>query len=335
MHTTSLPTPLRVYRRSLVLWAALGASVLLFACGGPGGMRMGMVRSCTNADCRGPVSLAGVYRQAHWGSNVSVSFPDECTMTLSSNGLPNHALPAKYLMPRSGATVATNPLSHMGLGLADTPTAPNYTTLSYNVCPKLAAPVPTNMGSIGMMISGGALFNGAEAGGIPAMSDNAHYTYPDATGKPQTAAFLDDCNGHFTPGGPPGVVYHYHANSTCITSQVDTQNGPSHLIGIALDGFPIYGGRDLQGKAVALEQLDACNGIVSPTPEFPGGVYHYVLPEGVTSLRASIPCYSGRVSQRLLAQAKASGTCSSPGSAPVVDVAERRVVRKGLQRASS
>ena len=62
-----------------------------------------------------------------------------------------------------------------------------------------------------------------------------------------------------------------------MTSQVDATNGPSHIIGIALDGYPIYGNRDVGGKEITAAQLDACSGITSATPEFPAGVYHYVL----------------------------------------------------------
>ena len=88
-----------------------------------------------------------------------------------------------------------------------------------------------------------------------------------------------------------------------MTSQVDTSTGPSHIIGIALDGFPIYGGRDINGNVISVSQLDACNGITSATPEFPSGAYHYVLPIGVTTEYASMNCYSGTVS----AQAMAAG----------------------------
>jgi hypothetical protein len=89
-----------------------------------------------------------------------------------------------------------------------------------------------------------------------------------------------------------------------VTSQVDTSNGPSHIIGVALDGFPIYGGRDINGNVIQVSQLDACNGITSATPEFPSGAYHYVLPIGVTSKYASINCYSGTVSASTMAEAK-------------------------------
>jgi hypothetical protein len=83
---------------------------------------------------------------------------------------------------------------------------------------------------------------------------------------------------------------------------VDGTTGPSHIIGIALDGYPIYGGYDINGNAVSVSSLDACNGITSPTPEFPSGAYHYVLPVGVTTKQSSINCYTGTVSATLSAQ---------------------------------
>ncbi len=302
--------------------------------GGPG-RREGSQGSCMDAECRGTVSLASGYRQAHWSSNVSINFPDNCTMTVTSDGLPSHALPAKYLMPGRSAVVASTPAAHLQLGLYDTPKTPHYTTMSYNICPKKSEPTSTSMGTIGMMISGGALFNALEGTDVPALTDNVTFDYKDAAGKPQTAAFLDECNGHFTPGGPPGVVYHYHGVPTCITSKVDTKDGPSHLIGIALDGFPVYGGRDMQGKVIGLEQLDACNGINSPTPEFPGGVYHYVLPEGVTSKRSSLTCYSGTVSRRLFGQAMDAGVCTTVTMAPLTGAARANPVPLNASRNTS
>jgi hypothetical protein len=111
--------------------------------------------------------------------------------------------------------------------------------------------------------------------------------------------FLDQCDSHSN-----GNTWHAHGNPNCVTAQVDSATGPSHLIGIALDGFPIYGGRDIDGNIVSVAQLDACNGIASPTPEFPSGAYHYVLPIGVTTKYASINCFSGTVSTATMGQAK-------------------------------
>ena len=74
----------------------------------------------------------------------------------------------------------------------------------------------------------------------------------------------------------------------------------SNIIGFALDGFPIYGpvgylqeGLDLKSTIMRSSytgeldingnptyisgsgDLDDCNGLDGPTPEFPNGIYHY------------------------------------------------------------
>jgi hypothetical protein len=45
---------------------------------------------------------------------------------------------------------------------------------------------------------------------------------------------------------------------------------------------------------VDLKKLDGCNGIKSPTPEFPKGIYHYVMTDELTA-QSSIRCLKGRV----------------------------------------
>ena len=65
------------------------------------------------------------------------------------------------------------------------------------------------------------------------------FTYQDE--KSPDFAPLDRLSGHKDKDGN----YHYHGLPGCVTAQVDTQEGPSHIIGFALDGFPIYGARDI------------------------------------------------------------------------------------------
>ena len=147
------------------------------------------------------------------------------------------------------------------------------------------------------------------------MSLRASYTFASTAcgGSTCTASFIDTCNQHTTggQGGSSGSTWHFHGVPTCWTSVVDGTSGPSHIIGIALDGFPIYGGYDVNGNAVSVSSLDACNGITSATPEFPSGAYHYVLPVNTTSARSSIGCYSGTVDATLSAQMKKLG-CKMP-----------------------
>jgi hypothetical protein len=242
-----------------------------------------------------------------WGSTVTVSFPSSCEMKLTTSGKPNYTPNAYYLAPAgNGQTVvAHTALTNTALAVISYASviAPSLqgSSATINICPAQASSTTaTSLGAIGYLISGTAMFNPFEMDGASAaVADNASYTFTDGTGTSQTAYFLDQCASHSN-----GTTWHAHGNPSCVTSQVDTSTGPSHIIGIALDGFPIYGGRDINGNVIAVSQLDACNGITSATPEFPSGAYHYVLPIGVTTKYASINCYSGTVSTSTVAAAK-------------------------------
>jgi hypothetical protein len=138
------------------------------------------------------------------------------------------------------------------------------------------------------MISGAVLYNPFEGDGTTvAMANN--FTITNASGI--TASFIDKCAGHPIPNSG---AYHYHGLPNCVTAKVDKVSKPSHIIGFALDGFPIYGDRDNKGKQVTVKNLDQCNGINSATPEFPKGIYHYVL-LATADARSSIACFHGEV----------------------------------------
>ena len=99
-----------------------------------------------------------------------------------------------------------------------------------------------------------------------------------------------------------------------MAAKVDTGSGPSHLIGLAFDGFPIYGAREIKGRRVSVAKFDACNGITSETPELPNGIYHYVLP-GTTNATSAIRCFHGKVSSSLTTQMPAMGPRGGPPAA--------------------
>jgi hypothetical protein len=263
-------------------------------------------------------SLEAGYRLARWSPDMSVTYPSECTMTVWPSGRPNHAVDAFYLAPpvyplALSSSVATTPVSGIKLVVTPYEGSGAQTPISFNICPtKAPGTTPANAGAIGVLISGSALYKASEIPGHRAtvLKDQVSYQ-PKPSGAPADAVhFIDACNGHPTPR-TAGNIYHYHGLSDCVTAQVDRTGGPSHLIGVALDGFPIYGDRNLQGQRVNPSQLDACNGITSATPEFPGGVYHYVLPQGVQQFNASLRCFSGTVPQQQLAAAEANGFCYS------------------------
>lgn len=291
-------------------------------------LAMGVLTSCgTNTSAAGSSTTttttnayATAYKSMTWASGVTVTFPTSCSMTVSASGQPyTHA--AYYLAPvmTGGTVVATTP-SGIQLGLISASgllSNDNKVTATFNICPtKATSTTATSGGSIGLIGAGTALFDPYEATATVALSDNASYTFTQ-NGTTYTASFLDTCNQHTTGGaGGGGSTWHFHGNPTCWTSVVDGATGPSHIIGIALDGFPIYGGRDINGNVVSVASLDACNGITSATPEFPSGAYHYVLPidsngNAITTKQSSLNCYAGTVSATLSAQMKTLG-CKMP-----------------------
>jgi hypothetical protein len=239
------------------------------------------------------VSTVSGMQSAKWGSNVTVTFANG-TMTYASNGIPNHARQAQYALPNAGVRVPSAATAYAG---ADPTVAQTYSFAIPTMPTKATTPTSTSLGTIGVMISGAALYNPYEGdGSTVAMASN--FTVKNSVG--QDIAFLDACNGHPTPFG----AYHYHALPPCVTAMVDIASGPSHIIGVAFDGYPIYGDRDLNGKQLVAADLDGCSGITSATPEFPNGIYHYVL-LATNNSTSSIRCFSGVV--------KVSATASMAG----------------------
>lgn len=95
------------------------------------------------------------------------------------------------------------------------------------------------LGMIGMSTNGVTLFNPLTAQGYDAVVGEHKETF-------------DSCNGHPTDIGE----YHYHQLPKCL------YNGTfDEFIGVALDGFPIYGPNvsDL-GREIRQSDLDVCNG---------------------------------------------------------------------------
>ena len=151
---------------------------------------------------------------------------------------------------------------------------------------------------------------------------------------------LGVCHAHNGQGG----TFHYHADANCLhwhpeegetmhdydistpaAVAQNTANGShSAVIGVAMDGYPIYGfwGYDNQMNIVEMKSsyklkegetgyngiddyvyvqglghLDVCNGHFGPTPEFPDGIYHYhstmMNGEGDMGFPYFLLCYHG------------------------------------------
>jgi hypothetical protein len=233
------------------------------------------------------VTTTAALRKAHWASNVSVSFSNG-SFRFRSDGVPQSGVQSEYAVPNPGVVVPNATNSHVA------PSSEVVKQQHYDVrittTPRRAKKVTSVFtGPVGVMIDGALVFNPYEGDGeTVAMASN--FTLIDKEG--HEVPFLDECNGHPSPG--PVYAYHYHGLPSCVTSMVDEKNGPSHIIGVAFDGFPIYGDRDIHGRKIRPTQLDRCNGITSPTPEFPHGIYHYVLLD-IPAAKSSIDCFSGEV----------------------------------------
>lgn len=160
-----------------------------------------------------------------------------------------------------------------------------------------ATATDTALGTVGVAVNGMPIYN----------------PFEDANQTAATGRIFSGCCGHPQLTG----VYHYHKYPTCLRflkgdvwqsekekcDELDAlilSGGHSPLIGFALDGWPVYGpvgwkdtnrvskllkssytgANDADGNpsyVAASGDLDECNGLVSPTPEYPEGIYHYVM----------------------------------------------------------
>jgi hypothetical protein len=90
-------------------------------------------------------------------------------------------------------------------------------------------------------------------------------------------------------------VSDFSGTTTSGVSEVNAASKKPVILGFAFDGFGIYDNVAMNGRVIPVSSLDACNGIFSPVPGYPHGVYHYVL-ENVKGARSSIGCFHGVVS---------------------------------------
>jgi len=289
---------LPAFARAVLGATVLSTTLLAASCSGTSSAST----TTTTTTTTGETSYVTAYKALTW-ANATVTFPTSCTMTVTATGVPPyHDL--YYLAPSTSASVTgVVATTASGLQLTVTPYIAAdiaSSTNTINICPtKGTSTTSTNLGPIGYTTAGEFLYNAFEATSTPALGDNVSYSYTTG-GVTYTPAFIDKCNSHPTPA-TTGYTWHYHGVPQCL-SNVGSLGTPSHIIGIALDGYPVYGGYDNTGAVVQVSQLDACNGITSATPEFPNGAYHYVLPVGVTTKYSSLNCYTGTVSGTLMAK---------------------------------
>lgn len=168
---------------------------------------------------------------------------DGSEVVIETTGLPNHA--TVYWGPG-------NDLYMEEANVALTPSIiPNYdasTTLRVSANPTLASTsTATNLGAIGIAVSGAAIFNDQEGSGP--LND--------------AIESLDHTGGHIGP-----AEYHYHLEPKAFSDDDDA------LVGIMADGFFIYG-RKCSATGDYPTDLDASGGHVGTTPHSDEPEYHY------------------------------------------------------------
>jgi YHYH protein len=144
----------------------------------------------------------------------------------------------------------------------------------------------TNLGMIGVVISGAQMFNDYEDPTRTFIAVDDNFTVDGV-------AFVDSCNAHPLALNVGGGNYHYHGIPYCITDGIDVAGEHSHILGFLLDGFPLYGPQGTDGSKLVTGDLDECNAHFGPTPEFPNGIYHYHLKEDKSPYTPD--CYHGEV----------------------------------------
>ncbi|XP_060557557.1 uncharacterized protein LOC132717963 [Ruditapes philippinarum] len=95
------------------------------------------------------------------------------------------------------------------------------------------------LGVVGLAVSGAAFYNPYTGFGWDAVHG-------------ECAEELDSCRGHPSPNG----AYHYHGVPECLY----TGDLADKFLGVALDGYPIYGPMDSTGKNWTSAELDKCHG---------------------------------------------------------------------------
>ena len=123
---------------------------------------------------------------------------------------------------------------------------------AYNLTSTLPRwPVKTGAYPVNALIVGVAVTGVAFHAEIAPGADGAWYS-------PTNVLPLDVCWGH-----PYANQYHLHGYSwKCLPDGPVEKHSP--LVGYGLDGFGIYGPRDVGGKIVTNDQLDKCHGHVGP-----------------------------------------------------------------------
>lgn len=172
---------------------------------------------------------------------------NESTIVITSTSQPDHTsayYPVTHPLYEAYNASDFNQNPNQIVPQTITMTVPRYPSVASNH-------TPTALGSIGIAVNSVSLYN--------------QYAAPGDNLTDEIITF-DQWEGHPQMQGN----YHYHLESPWLTQQ----HGNEGLVGILLDGFPVYGTHE-NGIQITNADLDAYHGHTSSTPEFPNGIYHY------------------------------------------------------------
>lgn len=240
---------------------AMGSILLLTHCGG---LSSSDLESESSAAAVGNKhsDLAAPYSK--FDTTVSIEVDDD-QVVIETQDIPNHPSPyfssdnELYEDPDSGMVVNPNRIQAQNYRF-QIPTNPQLATTESE----------TNLDAIGVATNGVVFFNqyaGRTLNGDWLPLDNEIDTF-------------DRFNGHPAQRGN----YHYHMEPFFLS-----QDDPTALLGVMLDGFPIYGPQDQDASKP--RDLDECNGHSAATAEFPEGIYHYHTTEQEPYL---VGCFRGK-----------------------------------------
>jgi hypothetical protein len=224
-------------------WMALGALVGVLACGDS--------ESATDVQDSGTSTTTSAtvpdFYKAFVAAGMTVTVSGDY-VTITTTGVPDHKSP--YFGAGSAQYEAYNGTNALW---NQNPNAIRSQQLVFRIPlaqSMLATPSPTPLGPIGVALNGVAIYNQYAAGNQP------------LTGEINS---FDQYNGHPQQNG----MYHYHIEPKWLT-----RASREALVGVLLDGYPVYGPME-NGALVATSSLDAAHGHVGATKEFPQGIYHY------------------------------------------------------------
>jgi hypothetical protein len=184
------------------------------------------------------------------------------SVTIETTGLPNH----ETVYWGSGNTLYRDePTVQLTPSIMSSNN--NAATISVDATPNLTgSTVSTQLGTVGIAVSGSAIFNDQEGGGDL-----------DAA-----AATLDWTGAHIGPG-----VYHYHLEPVAFTNDDD------ELAGILLDGVFLYG-RKCNSTGTYPTDLDASGGHTTATQYTASEEeYHYHIINELYSNTGSYIAFAG------------------------------------------